>query len=411
MSGEVFPAADRTEGMLRYALMPTDRNICYFAETNFRNQRRRFGIRRPDRRYHLYLVGKTGMGKSNVLEHLIFADLHAGAGLAVLDPHGDLVRRVLTSVPDARRANLVYLDPSDPDAAIPFNILKDTVAHPYLIVSGIIGAFKKVWGDSWGPRMEHILRHTLMTLLTVPDATLMDVPRLLTDKAFRERALWYVEDPQVKAFFKDEFEKYSPTFRQEAIAPILNKVGHFLANPFLRAIVGHTDNQLRMRELMDEGKVLLVNLSKGTLGEDSSALLGALVLSRIELAALSRADVQTDQRKPFYLFVDEFSNFATPSFIGMLSEARKFGLSLTICSQLIGQLDEDIRAAVFGNVGTLIVFQVGAEDAEYLEKELAPIFTSEDLITLPRYHIYLKLMIDGKTSQPFSAVTLPPSSA
>lgn len=387
-------------------------DICFFAETDFRGQHRRFGILRQDRPHHIYLIGKTGMGKSTVLENLIFSDLYAGAGLALLDPHGDLVKRVLSYIPESRRPSIIYVDPSDLQAVIPFNILKDSASHPYLIVSGIVGAFKKVWGDSWGPRMEHILRHALLALLRVPEATLLDLPRILVDKEYRARTSWYVDDPQVRAFFKDEFEKYSPTFRTEAISPILNKVGHFLANPFLRKMLGHKENQIRVRDIMDEGKVLLVNLSKGKLGEDSSALLGALLLSRIELAALSRADVPIEQRRPFYLFVDEFSNFATPSFAGMLSESRKFGLSLTTCSQTLGQMEEDIRGAVFGNVGTLIAFQVGAEDAEYLEKEFAPTFSKEDLINLARYQIYLKLMIEGRTSQPFSAVTLgPPESA
>lgn len=382
--------------------------VCFFAETDFRNQHQRFGIRRKDRARHIYCLGKTGSGKTSFLENLIYADLHAGAGLGVLDPHGDLVRRVLSYVPESRQADLIYVDPSDPKTALPFNILNDNASHSYLIVSGIIGAFKKVWSDSWGPRMEHILRYALLALRVVPDATLFDLPRILVDKRFREGALDYVNDTQVLAFFRDEFDKYSAYFRSEAIAPILNKVGHFLANPLLRRMLGHRENHLKMREIMDGGKVLLVNLSKGLLGEDSSALLGALILSRIELAALSRADMPEGKRRPFYLFVDEFSNFATPSFAGMLSESRKFGLALTICSQTLGQMEEDIRGAVFGNVGTLITFQVGAEDAEYLEKEFAPTFSVEDLINLARHQIYLKLMVDGRASQPFSAVTLPP---
>ena len=388
--------------------MTLDNDICYFAETNFRDEHRRFGIRRADRRYHGYLVGKTGMGKSTVLEHLMLADLHAGAGFAVLDPHGDLVRRILAAVPDGRRDDLIYLDPADKNAAIPFNILKDTVSHPYLIVSGIVGAFRKVWGDSWGPRMEHILRHTLMALLPVPDATLADLPRLLTDKSFRERALWYVKDAQVRAFFKEEYETYSPRFRNEAIAPILNKVGHFLADPFLRNILSHKENHLRMREAMDGGKIVLANLSKGRMGEDASALLGALLLARIERAALARADMPSELRRPFYLYVDEFTSFATPSFVGLLSEARKFGLALTIASQTLQTIDDDIRSAVFGNVGTILAFQVSAEDAMYLEREFTPEFQAEDFVKLPRYHLYLKLMIEGRTCRPFSAVTLPP---
>lgn len=383
-------------------------DVCFFAQTNYRDQRRRFGIRRKDRRYHLFLIGKTGMGKSTVLENLIVADLRAGAGLAVLDPHGDLVKRVLRYVPKEREKDLLYFDPVNPLGALPFNVLTDSFAHPYLIASGILGAFKKVWGDSWGPRMEHILRYALLGLLSVPGSTLLDLPRLLVDKGFRAQALVYIEDTQVRAFFRDEFEKYAPHFRAEAIAPILNKVGHFLANPFLRRVLGERENRLRFRTLMDEGKIFLGNLAKGSLGEDSSALLGALLLSHIELSALSRADIPEEQRRDFYLFVDEFSHFATASFKGMLSESRKYALNLTLATQLLAQMEEDMRAAVFGNVGTLIAFQVGAEDAEYLKREFVPVFTAEDLIRLPAHHIYLKLRIEGQTSLPFSGVTLGP---
>lgn len=257
--------------------------------------------------------------------------------------------------------------------------------------------------------MEHIFRHVLLALLSFPDATLLHVPRVLTDKSFRERVVCYVEDPQVKDFFTSEFEKYSPSFRSEAISPILNKVGHFLAIPALRQILGQKENRVRFREIMDKGQVFLANLSKGALGEDTSGLLGALLLSQVERAALSRADVGATERREFYLYVDEFQNFATPSFAGMLSESRKYALSLTLANQFVAQLDETIRAAVFGNVGTLISFQVGVEDAEYLAKEFMPVFREVDLISLPKHHIYLKMMCDGKTCEPFSAVTLPPS--
>lgn len=409
--GEIVRGMGRIWERICWEGMTTDPDICYFAETNFRNERRRFGIRRSDRRYHCYLVGKTGMGKSNVLEHLMRSDLHDGVGMALLDPHGDLAQRIRAMASEARREDLIYLDPAGEDAQIPFNILQDSVSHPYLIVSGIVGAFRKVWGDSWGPRMEHILRHGLMALLPVPEATLLDLPRILTDKTYRERALWHVTDTQVKRFFRDEYDQYAPKFRNEAIAPILNKVGHFLANPFLRAILGHKENRLRMRPAMDEGKVVLVNLSKGTLGEDASALLGALLLAQIEQAALSRADLPAEARPPFYLYVDEFALFATPSFTGMLSEARKYGLSITLASQTVSGLDDDIRSAVFGNVGTIIAFQVGAEDAWYMEREFTPEFKAADFISLPRYHVFLKMMIEGQSCRPFSAMTLSPDPA
>jgi hypothetical protein len=384
-------------------------DLCFFGETNWRNQRRRFGIRREDRRYHMYLIGKTGVGKSTLLENLIASDLQGGQGLAVLDPHGDLVKRVLAYVPeDRRQTDLLYFDPTNPRHAIPFNILRDSYAERYLIVSGILGAFKKVWADTWGPRMEHIFRHALLALIAYPEATFADVPRILLEKAFRTRVLAYVEDDHVQAFFRDEFEKYANGFRNEAVAPILNKVGGFLADPVLRHILSQKENRLRFRDAMDGGKVFLANLAKGRLGEDSSSLLGALLLSHIELATLSRADAPESKRRPFYLYVDEFQNFATTSFAGMLSEARKYGLSLTLSHQTLGQLDGLMRGAIFGNVGTLVCFQMGTEDAEYLEKEFEPTFRREDLANLPRHGIYLKMMVEGKVSEPFSATTLEP---
>ena len=350
------------------------------------------------------------MGKSTILEHLMLADIHAGAGFAMIDPHGDLVSHIRTIIPEARQKDLIYFDPSDDESAIPFNILKDTATHPHLIVSGIVGAFKKVWADSWGPRLEHILRHSLMALVLVPDATLADLSRLLTDKRYRERVLWYATDPQVTSFFKQEYEKYTPKFQQEAISPILNKVGQFLANPLLKRVLTQQENHLRIREAMDEESIVLINLSKGKIGEDGSALLGTLLLAQLERAALSRADISTDARRPFYLYVDEFANFATPSFAGMLSEARKYGLSLTLAMQSLQVIDEDIRSAVFGNVGMILAFQVSAEDALYLEREFAPEFKAQVFVSLPRYHIYIKMMVEGEASRPFSAVSLAPIS-
>lgn len=388
---------------------PAQNRLCFFGRTNWRDSRKPFGIKRADRRYHLYLVGKTGVGKSTLLENLIAADLRDGHGLALLDPHGDLAKRVLRQVPKSREDDLLYFDPTTENGAIPFNILRDSYTSRYLIASGILSAFKKVWGDSWGPRMEHIFRYALLALLAYPDATLLDVPRILLEKAFRARVVAYTEDPQVKAFFEDEFEKYANGFRNEAVSPILNKVGGFLANPALRNCFAQKENALRFRPAMDGGRVFLANLAKGALGEDSSSLLGALILSQIELATLSRADVPESKRRTFYLYVDEFPNFATTSFAGMLSEARKYGLSLTLSHQALSQLDDPMRGAIFGNVGTLVCFQVGAEDAEYMEKEFQPTFRREDLANLPRYDFAVKLMCDGIVSQPFSGTVLPPA--
>jgi len=385
--------------------------LCFFGVTNWRDRRRPFGIKRADRRYHIHLIGKTGVGKSTLLEHLIASDLRDGQGLAVLDPHGDLVRRVLHTMPKGRADDLLFFDPTNVRGALPFNVLKDHYANRYLIASGILTAMKKVWGDSWGPRMEHILRYSLLALLAYPDATLGDIPRVLLEKVFRQRVVAYVEDSQVKAFFEEEFEKYANGFRNEAVSPILNKVGGFLANPALRQVFVSRENRLQFRPMMDGGKVFLANLAKGQLGEDSSSLLGALILSQTELATLSRADAPDSQRRPFYLYVDEFQNFATTSFAGMLSEARRYGLSLTLSHQTLGQLDDPMRGAVFGNVGTLICFQVGAEDAEYLEKEFQPTFRREDLANLARRDFYIKIVCDGVVSQPFSGTVLPPPDA
>ena len=284
------------------------------------------------------------------------------------------------------------------------------MAEPYLVVSGIVGAFKKIFGESWGPRLENILRHAIAVLVTVPDATIGDLPRLLTDDKFRERALWYVEDGNIKQFFTRQFNHYVARFRQEAVDPVLNKVGHFLSNPLLNRVLTHTENHIQMREIMDGGKILIANLSRGAIGEDSSALLGALLLAHIERATLSRTDVPASLRVLHGVFVDEFATMATPSFSGMLAESRKFGVYLVVGTQTISILDDDIRASLFGNIGSHICFQTSAEDAQYLEHEFSPIFTADDFISLPRYHIYLKLMIEGEASRPFSAVTLPPIS-
>ncbi|MHB8173510.1 MAG: type IV secretory system conjugative DNA transfer family protein, partial [Nitrospirota bacterium] len=290
---------------------------------------------------------------------------------------------------------------------IAFNPLEKV--HPdyhHLVASGLISVFKKIWPEFWGPRLEHILRHSILTLLEYPDSSLLDLPRLLTDKDFRKVVLESVTHQQVREFWFNEFEKYSAWLRSEAISPILNKVGQFLTSPLLRNIVGQKENTFDLRKVMDEGKILIVNLSKGKVGEDNSALLGAMMVTKIMLAALSRADINENERKPFYLYVDEFHNFLTLSFANILSESRKYGLNLILAHQYIEQLDEKIQAAVFGNVGTIISFRVGAEDAKYLAREFHPVFEEADLVNLPNYHIYLKLMIDGVTSKAFSAETL-----
>jgi DNA helicase HerA-like ATPase len=379
------------------------------AITNWRDIRKIFGIKQKNRRGHIYMIGKTGTGKSTLILNMLVSDIRQGNGVALIDPHGDLAEEVLDLIPEGRVNDVIYFNPADMEYPVAFNPLEKV--HPdfhHLVASGLISVFKKIWPEFWGPRLEHILRHSVLTLLEYPDSSLLDLPRLLTDKDFRAEVLGHVKHQQVREFWIYEFEKYSAWLRSEAISPILNKVGHFLTSTPLRNIVGQRENTLDLRKVMDEGKILIVNLAKGKLGEDNSALLGAMLVTKIQLAAMSRTDLKEVKRKPFYLFVDEFHNFLTLSFAGILSESRKYGLNLTLAHQYIEQLDEKVRAAVFGNVGTIISFRVGAEDAKYLVREFHPVFNETELTNLPNYHIYLKLLIDGVTSRPFSAVTLPP---
>jgi hypothetical protein len=357
----------------------------------------------------MYIIGKTGTGKSTLIENMVISDVKQGNGLALIDPHGDLAENVLRYVPKKRVEDVIYFNPGDIDYPVPFNPLERV--HPdqrFLVASGLISVFKKIWHDFWGPRLEHILRHAILTLLECPESTLLDIPRLLTDKEFRWRVLKNITHQQVREFWYLEFEKYSAWLRSEAISPILNKIGQFLVSVPLRNIVGQRKNTFDLRRVMDEGKILIVNLAKGKIGEDNCSLLGAMMVTKIKLAALSRADLEEKKRKPFYLYVDEIHNFLTLSFADILSESRKYGLNLILAHQYIEQLDEKIRTAILGNVGTIVSFRVGAEDARYLAREFYPVFKETNLINLPNRHIYLKLMIDGVSSNPFSAITLPP---
>ncbi len=380
-----------------------------FAVTNFRNGQRKFGIKLDDRRRHMYVIGKSGTGKSVLLENMIYSDIRAGHGLAVVDPHGDLVEKILDLIPSNRVNDVVYFNPSDVDHPIAFNPL-ETVDPKYrhLVASGLVGVFKKIWADSWGPRLEYILRNAILSLLEYPSSTLLGITRILVDKYYRKKVLEKVTDPVVRSFWIDEYDNYNEKFRTEAISPIQNKIGQFLSSAIIRNIVGQPKSTIDLKSIMDEQKVLLMDLSKGRVGEDNSALLGAMMITKIQLAAMSRIDISEKDRKDFFLYVDEFQNFATESFATILSEARKYRLNLIIAHQYIEQLGDVVKAAVFGNVGTMIVFRIGAEDAEFLEKEFTPTFTQMDLVNLPNYHIYLKLMIDGVTSDPFSATTMPP---
>lgn len=388
----------------------SDNSITPLAVTNYRDIRRIFGIKEKNRRAHMYLLGKSGTGKSTLIYNMVLSDITQNKGVALIDPHGDLAEAVLDAVPASRLKDVVYFHPADLGYPVGFNPLGGVpkVFRP-LVASGLINVFKKIWLDSWGPRLEHILRHSLLTLLDCPGATLLDISRLLTNTAFRTTALRSLTDPEVAAFWKNEFDKYSARFRSEAISPILNKLGQFALSAPLRNILGQPESAFRFRKLMDEGRIVICNLAKGSIGEDSSTLLGSMLVAQIQLAAHSRAHLAEAQRRPFYLYVDEVHSFLTLSFADILSEARKYGLHLVLAHQYLAQLDPKIRSAIFGNVGTLITFRVGAEDAAYLSGEFAPPFSAESLVSLPNHHIYLKLMIDGKSSKPFSAITLSPA--
>ncbi len=385
-----------------------ENSITNIAITNWRDIRKVFGIKQKNRRGHMYILGKTGTGKSTLLLNMLVSDIRQGYGVAIIDPHGDLAEELLNHIPQERIDDVIYFNPADLNYPIAFNPMENVSPnYRHLVVSGLISVFKKIWADFWGPRLEHILRHSLLTLLEYPNSTLLDLPRLLTDKYFRHLVVDHITNQQVKDFWQFEFEKYSAWLRSEAISPILNKLGQFMTNLPIRNVVGQSKNTFNIRKVMDEGKILIVNLAKGKIGEDSCSLLGAMLITKIQLAALSRADIPENRRRGFYLYVDEIQSFLTLSFADTLSEARKYGLNLVLAHQYIAQLDKKIQTSIFGNIGTLISFRVGVEDAEYLKKEFYPIFNIPDLISLPNHHIYLKLMIDGVTSTPFSAITLP----
>ncbi len=385
--------------------------IVIFGETNYRNIRKKFGIKTDDRRRHIYLIGKTGTGKSTTLENMIFQDIKAGRGVCVVDPHGELAEKTLDFIPSQRINETIFFNPADIDFPIAFNVLeKVDPLYRHLVASGLIGIFKKIWADSWGPRLEYVLRNAILALLEFPGSTLLGIMRILVDKEYRKKVVAKITDPVVKSFWVDEYPRYPDAFKSEAIAPIQNKVGQFLSTSLIRNIVGQVRSAINLREVIDKGMILILNLSKGRIGEDASALLGAMMITKIQLAAMSRIDIPEKERRDFYLYVDEFQNFATESFVNILSEARKYRLNLILAHQYIAQLDEKVRAAVFGNVGTIICYRVGAEDAEILAKEFAPRFDETDLVNLDKYEVYVKLMIDGITSEPFSARTLPPIS-
>lgn len=394
-------------------IIPHNPDIAYFAKTNFRNTNNIFGIKRKDRRQHAYVLGKSGTGKSVLLSNLIIQDIRNGEGVCVVDPHGELVEDLLHLIPKERAKDVIYFNPADVDYHIGFNVIQlDDPKYKHLVASGLMGIFTKIWANAWSARMEYILNNAILALLDTPNTTMLGIPRMLVDKDYRQMIINNLKDPVVKAFWVHEYEQWRDQFRNEAIAPIQNKVGQFLSTSIIRNVVGQPKSTIDIFKIMNEGKIFLVNVSKGRIGEDNSALLGGMIITKIQLATMERVRIPENERRDFYLYVDEFQNFATDSFANILSEARKYRLNLTVAHQYTAQLENkdgsQVRDAVFGNVGTMIVFRVGADDAAFLEKEFEPEFTAQDLVNLPNYNIYLKLMIDGVTSRPFSATTLPP---
>ncbi len=383
-------------------------DLAVLGVTAFRGRQQRFGMRLEDRLRHTAIIGKTGMGKTTLLQGLIASDIAAGHGVSLLDPHGDLAEAVLASIPSARTNDVIFFDAGDAEHPIGFNPLAcDDPSKRPLVASGVLAAFKKLFGLSWGPRMEHILRNVLLTLLEVPCSTLVTALRVMGDARFRQSVLSHVADAVVRSFWLHEFAAMPPKLQAEAIAPVQNKLGHFVASPLLRNIIGQERNRLDLRTIMDEGRVLVVNLSKGRLGDDASSLLGSLLVSSLQLEAMGRADLPEAERRPFHLYVDEFQNFATDSFATILSEARKYRLALTVANQYLAQMDDATRAAVFGNVGTLVSFQVGADDAEAVATQLGAGTNPADLLQLPKYTACVRLLIDGMPSRPFTMKTLP----
>jgi DNA helicase HerA-like ATPase len=381
--------------------------ISYFAETNFRRQFTRFGIKQHDRLSHIYVIGKTGVGKSTLLETLARQDVSAGRGFALIDPHGDLVERIYAGMPAPDRERVSYLNAPDPQQPFGYNPLRRVRADRVsLAASGLLETLRKLWPNAWGVRMEHVLRNSLYVLLERDGSTLPDILRLYTDPVFRRAVVSKTGNQVVRAFWRNEFENYWPRQQAEAVAPIQNKLGALLSDPTLYRILVEPKVDLHFRQMMDEGQVLLVNLSKGQIGEDSALVLGSLIVSTIGLAAFSRSGISVDTRRPFFFYVDEFQNFTTLSFANMMSELRKYGVGLTLAHQHMHQLEPDILHAVLGNAATLISFRIGPEDAIMLAKEFQPTFGVEDLINLPNRDFYLKLMIDGSPSAPFSGTLL-----
>ena len=389
-----------------------NKELTYLGITTYRDKNTLFGIKRKGRRQDVYILGKSGTGTSVLMFNMIIQNIQNGEGVCLVDPHGENVEGVLSAIPPHRMKDVIYFNPADADYHIGFNVLELVdPQYKHLVASGLMGIFTKIWANAWSARMEYILNNCILALLDTPNTTLLGIPRMLVDKDYRQKIITNLKDPVIKAFWVHEYEAWQDKFRNEAIAPIQNKVGQFLSTSIIRNVVGQQKSTINIFDMMNEGKIFLVNVSKGRIGEDNSALLGGMIITKIQLAAMERVRIPEETRRDFYLYVDEFQNFVTDAFASILSEARKYRLNLTVAHQYTAQLISDkssaVRDAIFGNVGTIIVFRVGADDAAFLESEFEPEFIPQDIVNLPNYKIYLKLMIDGVTSRPFSAKTLP----
>ncbi len=384
------------------------KNLTFVGKVNYKNRETVFGIKAKDRLRHVYIVGKTGSGKSSMIENMAIEDIRKGAGIAVLDPHGDAIDMILDYIPKNRINDVCYFNPADPDYAYPLNILEVTNdSQKELVVSGIIGIYYKLYANSWGPRMEHILRNVLFTLIHADNATLPDIVKILQNKSYRNRVLEKINDPIIHQFWDKEFDSMSENFKSEAISPILNKVGQFITSPMIRKVIAYPKSKVRIQEIMDNKKIFLCDLSQGKLGEDNAALLGAMLITQIQVCAMNRAFVSEDERVPFYLYVDEFQNFATKSFTKILSEARKYKLGLTLANQYITQIDEEVIGAILGNVGNIMTFNVGAKDADILYREFGSEIESEDLTTLNKFQLLTRITVDNAMTKTFTSYSLP----
>lgn len=391
--------------------------ITFLGETTFRNERKKFGIKTDDRSRHIYIIGKTGTGKTELLFNIALQDIRRGHGICFIDPHGETAEKLLDFVPQRRINEVLYFNPGDLDFPIAFNVMEEVDdSRRNLVSSSLVGVFRKIWPEVWSTRVEYILENCILALFEYPNSTILGIHRILADEDYRKKVIEKIKDPLVKAFWVREFPRHTQSQELEALAVIKNKISQILYNPLIRNVIGQTKSKIDFRKIMDEKKIFIANLSRSKMGEDNSKILGVFLITKLYLAALSNATLPEEKRNDFYLHIDEFQNFAAKVFTNIFSEARKYRLNLILTNQYLGQLEEaamvgksnEVRDAIFGNVGTIICFRVGAEDAQFLEREFLPEFTAQDLINLPKYNIYLKLMVQGVVTRPFSAITLEP---